>query len=266
MGERVQVEAAPRPVLVVRDVEMTFSSPENPLEALERASFVLAAHEFVSIIGPSGCGKSTLLRILAGLVRPSSGEVLLDGAPVTEPHTKVGVVFQHANLMPWRTARANVMLPLEVQGAPREEARRRAQEMLALVGLEGFEESLPRELSGGMRQRVALARALVHDPDLLLLDEPFGALDALTRERMNWELLRIWQHQRKTVLMVTHSIPEAIYLSDRVLIMSNRPGRIKRDVTIDLPRPRHPDVMYAPRFVEYDRLLHAALADEDPGA
>jgi len=264
LSESVQVEAAPRPVLVVRDVEMTFSSPDNPLEALERASFVLAAHEFVSIIGPSGCGKSTLLRILAGLVRPSSGEVLLDGAPVTEPHTKVGVVFQHANLMPWRTARANVMLPLEVQGAPREEARRRAQEMLALVGLEGFEESLPRELSGGMRQRVALARALVHDPDLLLLDEPFGALDALTRERMNWELLRIWQHERKTVLMVTHSIPEAIYLSDRVLIMSNRPGRIKREVAIDLPRPRQPDDMYSPRFLEYNRLLHSALAEDAP--
>lgn len=264
MGERVQVEAAPRPVLVVRDVEMTFSSPENPLEALERASFVLAAHEFVSIIGPSGCGKSTLLRILAGLVRPSSGEVLLDGAPVTEPDTRVGVVFQHANLMPWRTALANVMLPLEVQGTPREEARRRAWEMLELVGLEGFEESLPRELSGGMRQRVALARALVHDPDLLLLDEPFGALDALTRERMNWELLRIWQHERKTVLMVTHSIPEAIYLSDRVLIMSSRPGRIKREVAIDLPRPRRPDDMYSPRFLEYNRLLHAALAEEAP--
>ncbi len=266
MGPSTQAQVGGRPVLVVRDLQMTFSSPENPLEALEQASFALAAHEFVSIIGPSGCGKSTLLRILAGLVPPSGGEVLLDGTPVTEPHSKVGLVFQHANLMPWRTALRNVMLPLEVQGMPKEEAGRRAAEMLLLVGLEGFEGALPRELSGGMRQRVALARALVHDPDLLLLDEPFGALDALTRERMNWELLRIWQHQRKTVLMVTHSIPEAIYLSDRVLIMSNRPGRIKRDVTIDLPRPRHPDVMYAPRFVEYDRLLHAALADEDPGA
>lgn len=252
-----------RPVLVADDLQMTFASPDSPLEALEQASFVLRASEFVSIIGPSGCGKSTLLRILAGLVRPTRGRVLLNGRQVHEPQREIGLVFQHANLMPWRTALGNVMLPLQVQGIAEPEAERRAGEMLELVGLADFRDTLPRELSGGMRQRVALARALVYDPEVLLMDEPFGALDALTRERMNWELLRIWQHRRKTVLMVTHNIQEAISLSDRVLIMSSRPGRIKREVAIDLPRPRHPDDVYTPRFLELNRLLHQALGDAE---
>ncbi len=262
MVEGARTGEAARAVLVAKDLQMTFSSPENPLEALEQASFTVGAHEFVTIIGPSGCGKSTLLRILAGLVRPTGGTVTLDGAPIVGPHAKVGLVFQHSNLMPWRTALENILLPLEVQRQPADSARQRAQEMLELVGLQGFERALPRELSGGMRQRVALARALVHDPDVLLLDEPFGALDAMTRERMNWELLRIWQRQQKTVLMVTHSIPEAIYLSDRVLIMTARPGRIKREVAIDLARPRHPEDLYTPRFMELNRLLHQALGEE----
>jgi len=252
-----------RAVLVADNLQMTFAAPDSPLEALEQASFALWRNEFVSIIGPSGCGKSTLLRILAGLVQPTAGRVLLDGREVHEPQREIGIVFQHATLMPWRSALENVMLPLQVQGQPQDGAMQRAAEVLELVGLADFGGALPRELSGGMQQRVALARALVHDPEVLLLDEPFGSLDALTRERMNWELLRIWQHRRKTVLMVTHSIQEAAFLSDRVLIMSARPGRITREVAVDLPRPRRPEDLYTPRFLELNRLLHQALSDAE---
>jgi NitT/TauT family transport system ATP-binding protein len=248
-----------QPVLVAEHLQMVFSSPDMPLEALAEASFEVASSEFICLIGPSGCGKSTLLRILGGLVQPTGGLVLLNGLPLTEPQRQIGYVFQRANLMPWRSALHNVMLPLEIQGVPRLEAERRACEMLELVDLADFAGALPRDLSGGMRQRVALARALVYDPDVLLLDEPFGALDALTRERLNWELVRIWQVRRKTVLMVTHSIQEAIFLSDRVLTMSPRPGRIEREVAIDLPRPRTPEDLYTPRFVELARTLRETL-------
>lgn len=238
---------------------MVFTSPSE-LEALAEADFALAPNEFVSIIGPSGCGKSTLLRVLAGLVCPTSGRVLLGGIPFNEPQREIGFVFQHANLMPWRSALRNVMLPLEIQGASKSEAERKAREILALVGLNDFMDSLPRDLSGGMRQRVALARAFVYDPEVLLLDEPFGSLDAITRERMNWELLRIWELRRKTVLMVTHDIREALFLSDRVFIMSARPGYIKQEVSVDLPRPRRQDILYTPRFLELERILRDALA------
>ena len=249
----------PKPILVADHLQMVFTSPDSPLEALAEASFSVALNEFVSIIGPSGCGKSTLLRILAGLVSPTSGRVLLDGEPLREPQRKIGFVFQHANLMPWRTALRNVMLPLEIQAVPRAEAERKARELLELVGLTDFADALPRDLSGGMRQRVALARAFVYDPEVLLLDEPFGALDALTRERMNWELLRIWEVRRKTVLMVTHDIQEAVFLSDRVLAMTPLPGRMKREVNIDLPRPRTQEDLYSPRFLTLARTLRDSL-------
>jgi NitT/TauT family transport system ATP-binding protein len=248
-----------QPILVAEHLQMTFTSPDAPLEALAEADFQLWPNEFVTIIGPSGCGKSTLLRILAGLVRPTAGRVILDGASLERPQRSVGFVFQHPTLMPWRSALRNVMLPLEIAGAARDEAERRARDLLGLVGLEEFAEAYPRELSGGMQQRVALARALVYDPELLLLDEPFGALDALTRERLNWELLRIWRARRKTVLMVTHNIQEAVFLSDRVLTMSPRPGRIEGEVDIDLPRPREQQVLYAPRFLELTRILRDSL-------
>ncbi|HHX42445.1 MAG TPA: ABC transporter ATP-binding protein [Chloroflexi bacterium] len=251
--------AAKGAVLVAERVEMTFVSPDSSLEALAEATVALAPNEFVSIIGPSGCGKSTLLRILAGLVRPTGGRVLLHGQPLTHPHRQIGVVFQHANLMPWRSALRNVTLPLEIQGIAADIAERRGREMLELVGLADFADALPRDLSGGMRQRVALARALVHDPEVLLLDEPFGALDALTRERMNWELLRIWEARRKTVLMVTHDIQEAIFTSDRVLVMTARPGHIRAEVAIDLPRPRSPEDLYSPRFMELSHTLRDLL-------
>lgn len=248
-----------RPILTARQLQVVFESEDSRLEALQEATFDVLPNEFVCIIGPSGCGKSTLLRALGGLIRPTRGHVLLDGQPLTGPQRRIGFVFQQHNLMPWRSALENVSLPLELQRIPRHEARARAREMLALVDLQEFARSRPQELSGGMRQRVALARELVYDPDVLLLDEPFGALDALTREQMNLELLRIWSARRKTVVMVTHNIQEAIHLSDRVLIMTSRPGRVEGEVRIDLPRPRSVDDLYAPRFVELARALRASL-------
>lgn len=247
------------PILVADRVQMTFASADSHLEALAEASLAVMPNEFVCLIGPSGCGKSTLLRILGGLVRPTSGRVLFEGQPLTHPLRRIGFLFQRATLMPWRTALGNVMLPLEIEGMPRTQAEARAREFLRLVGLEEFAEALPRDLSGGMSHRVALARALVYDPDVLLLDEPFAALDALTREQLNWELLRIWQVRKKTVVMVTHNIQEAIFLSDHVLVMSPRPGRIEHKVPIEIPRPRSLDDLYSPQFLELTRLLRAYL-------
>jgi NitT/TauT family transport system ATP-binding protein len=196
---------------------------------------------------------------LSGLLSPTSGEILFGEEPLTGPRREIGFVFQKANLMPWRTVLENITLPLELLHVPPDEARREAQELVELVGLEGFEESLPRDLSGGMAQRVAIARALVHDPRILLLDEPFGALDALTRERMGAELLRIWQARRKTVVMVTHAIPEAVFLADRVLVLSPRPGKVRLNMLIDLPRPREDEMRYTPAFGELAQQLRAAI-------
>lgn len=217
--------------------------------------------EFVSIVGPSGCGKSTLLRILGGLLRPTSGAVYLDGKPLRSTSRDVAYVFQNANLMPWRTALRNVTLPLEVVGLARSASDSRAQALLELVGLEGFEQAYPRQLSGGMAQRVAIARALVADPEVLLLDEPFGALDALSRELMNLELLRIWRARAVTVVMVTHNLQEAVFLSDRVLVMSPRPGRIHANVRVDLPRPRSLEVMYTEFFGALARKVRQAIGE-----
>jgi NitT/TauT family transport system ATP-binding protein len=228
------------------------------LRTLDDVSFSVEPQEFVCLVGPSGSGKSTLLRLLAGLLLPTSGQVLFEGQPLTGPRRRMGFVFQKANLMPWRTVLANVTLPLELQGVPPAEAARRAQELIDLVGLSGFEASLPRGLSGGMEQRVAIARALVHNPDVLLLDEPFGALDALTRERMGAELLRIWEARKKTVVLVTHSIPEALLLADRVLVLSARPGQIRLALDVPLPRPRRVEMEYSAEF--------GALAAEVRGA
>ncbi len=225
------------PLLVADGVEMTYTDGGR-VEALAEASLAVAQGEFVCLLGPSGCGKSTLLHILGGLRQPTAGRVLFDGRPLRSPQQRIAYVFQKANLMPWRTALANVALPLEVRGVPRAEAAERAREMLTLVGLEGFADSYPRRLSGGMEQRVAIARALVQGAEVLLLDEPFGSLDALTREQLNEELLRIWQAQRLTVVMVTHSIAEAIFLADRVLVLTSRPGRLALQLPVTLPRPR----------------------------
>ena len=218
------------------------------LRTLEDVSFAVEPQEFVALVGPSGSGKSTLLRLLGGLLRPTGGQVLFEGEPLTGPRRRIGFVFQKANLMPWRTVLGNITLPLELQSVPAAEAAARAQELIDLVGLTGFEASLPRGLSGGMEQRVAIARALIHNPDVLLLDEPFGALDALTRERMGAELLRIWEARKKTVVLVTHSIPEALLLADRVLVLSSRPGRIRLTLDVPLARPRRVEMEYSPEF------------------
>ncbi len=254
-----------QPILVVNNLYAVFNgggsaaSDDGSLRVLDDISFSVEPQQFVCVLGPSGSGKSTLLRILAGLLRPTSGEIFLEGELLEGPRPGVGFVFQKSNLMPWRTVLENIALPLELQNMPHEAAVEKAQEMVDLVGLQGFESSLPRDLSGGMAQRVAIARALAHDPDILLLDEPFGALDALTRERMGAELLRIWNTDCKTVVMVTHSIQEALFLADRVLVLSPRPGRLRLDLTVDLPRPRQEDVIYSLRFADLSRELRAAI-------
>ena len=223
----------------------------NDIHALTDANFAIAEGEFVTVVGPSGCGKSTLLKILAGILRRTSGEVLLRQRAVDGPSREVGVVFQAPVLLPWRNVLENVMLPVEIQRRDRALYERRARDYLKLVGLEGFEGKYPNELSGGMQQRVGISRALVHEPALLLMDEPFGALDAMTREAMNLELLRIWQESRKTVLLVTHSIPEAVFLADRVIVMTPRPGRISEIMKIHLPRPRGLEIINSEPFGRY---------------
>src|SRR5829696_909565 len=243
------------PILTIRNLSAVFPDSNGGFRALQDVSFDVHPQEFVCVLGSSGSGKTTLLRILAGLLPPTSGSFTFGHGE--QPST--GMVFQQANLMPWRTVIENIKLPLEVKKVDDTSARVRAQEMIELVGLQGFEASLPRDLSGGMAQRVAIARALIHDPDLLLLDEPFGSLDALTRERMWTELSRIWQMRQKTVIMVTHSINESLFLADRVLVLTQRPGRIKTDVEVDLPRPRTDDIRYTPHFGELARKLRQAI-------
>jgi NitT/TauT family transport system ATP-binding protein len=249
------------PILRADHVGVVFTDGECDLGALEDISFKVSHGQLICFVGPSGCGKSTLLRVLAGLLQPTVGYVALYDRPCTGPCDDIGIVFQHSNLMPWRTVLQNITLPLEVQGENTESARQRATELIHLVGLEGFEGSYPHQLSGGMAQRVAIARALVYDPEILLLDEPFGALDALTRERMNIELLRIWQVRRKTVIMVTHNIQEAILLADRVLVMTNRPGRITADIPISLPRPRSQMLVYDPAFLDLARRIRQEIRE-----
>ncbi|MDB5818309.1 MAG: transporter ATP-binding protein [Rhizobacter sp.] len=233
----------------------TFGPPgAGGLLALDDINCAIAEGSFVSVVGPSGCGKSTLLRIVAGLLGASQGTVTMDGQPIRGTRRDVGVVFQSSILLPWRTIIENVMLPAEVLGLEMKAARARAMDLLRMVRLEGFENKLPRQLSGGMQQRASIARALLHDPKILLMDEPFGALDAMTREKMNLELQRIWAESGKTVILITHSIPEAIFLGDVVFVMTARPGSLERVIRVDLPRPRTMHAMGSPAF--------SAVADE----
>lgn len=232
-------------------VEKMFSSRNRKVKAVDGVSLAIRPGEFVSIVGPSGCGKSTLMMMVSGLISTSAGRIEVRERPVTAPVTDVGIVFQRDALLEWRTILENVLLPIDVRGLDRKLYEDRARALLKQVGLAGFENNHPWELSGGMRQRVSLCRALVHHPSMLLMDEPFGALDALTREQMNLDLQKIWMEDRKTVLFITHSIWEAIFLADRVIVMSPRPGRIACEITIDLPRPRRLAVREAPDFGRY---------------
>lgn len=254
------IDSESSPTLHISHVSADFNNGSGRLEVLHDINFDVQQSEFVCILGPSGSGKSTLLRILGGLLPASAGVVKLDGKEVVEPRRGVGIVFQDANLMPWRTALENIRLPLELQNIDEEEVRQKAQELIDLVGLTGFENSLPINLSGGMAQRVAIARALVHDPNLLLLDEPFGALDALTRERMGEELLRIWHVRNKTVVMVTHDISEALFLADRVLVLKDQPASITLDMKVDLRRPRISEMRYEEEFGKLAMRLRKAIA------
>jgi NitT/TauT family transport system ATP-binding protein len=236
--------------LELRDVSKVFETDEGETRAVDRCSLAAQEGEFVCILGPSGCGKTTLLRMAAGLIPPTTGEVFFEGTRVDGPPPDIGMVFQRPVLLPWRNSIDNVLLPIEFLGGSLREMRPRAQELLKLVGLEGFERRHPYELSGGMQQRVAISRALIHDPTMLLMDEPFGALDAMTRDVMNLELQRVWLERRKTVLFVTHSIDEAVFLADRVIIMSKRPGRIIEEIHVALERPRKLEDRFSPHFAE----------------
>ncbi len=248
------------PMLAARHISHTFTGDVGTLHVLDHVTFSLERDQFVSLVGPSGCGKSTLLRVLAGLIAPRRGEVMLDGRSITgTPHPNVGLIFQQANLMPWRSVLDNVALPLELDGIERGQREAAAMQLIELVGLAGFVKTYPAELSGGMAQRVAIARALIKHPDLLLLDEPFGALDAMTREHLITELLRIWRAAGSTMLMVTHDINEAVLLSDSVIVMSPRPGSIEARFPVDLPRPRTLEMVHTPAAGRLVSAIRSAL-------
>jgi len=235
----------------IEGVCKTYASKAGRVAALEDVDLTIEPNEFVTLVGPSGCGKSTLLKLIGALIRPSRGVVRFDGTPLTRPTSDVGIVFQDAVLLEWRNVLDNVLLPAEILGLDRAAARARAIHLLDLVGLRGFELRAPRELSGGMQQRASICRALIHDPSVLLMDEPFAALDAMTREELGFELMRIWDTDKKTVVFVTHNIAEAIRLADRVVAMSPRPGRIAKVLKVELPRPRTLDMEFTPQFKAY---------------
>ena len=243
------VPATGAPMLRTRSLSLSYRTRRGAIEALRDVNLAVADGEFVTILGPSGCGKSTLLKLAAGLIAPTSGSIEVAGAPVRGPGADIGVAFQKPTLLPWRTVLDNVLLPTHTVGDKTPASRARALDLLALVGLRDFADNYPNELSGGMQQRVGLARMLQRDPRLLLMDEPFAALDAMTRETLTLELQRIWMRDRKSVLFITHSIPEAVLLSDRVLVMSTRPGSVVEDYRVDLPRPRTLDTLSDPAFV-----------------
>lgn len=252
-------------ILTLRNVSKAFGSPENgagEVAAVNEVSLDVHAGEFFSIIGPSGCGKSTLLRIIGGLIAASGGELDVGGERVNGPHPWIGMVFQEESTFPWRTTLANVEFGLEMRGVALDERRAKAREMIRLVGLSGFEERYPSELSGGMKQRVAIARALVLEPKILLMDEPFGALDEQTRIILGEELLRIRDELKQTIVLVTHNINESVQLSDRVMVMTARPGRVKSIVNIDLPHPRDSSIIASDRFGKLVAQVWGALREE----
>ena len=250
--------------LEARDVTLDYVQPRtgSRLRALDRVNLAIEDGEFVSIVGPSGCGKTTFLSVVDGLMPATDGRILVDGVAVARPGPDRAVVFQDASLLPWRTVLRNALYGLECIGVPRREARERAEHFVAMVGLEGFEHNYPYELSGGMQQRVNLARALVMDPKILLMDEPFAALDAQTREAMQEELLRIWKQAGKTVLFITHQIDEAIFLSDRVIVFSARPGRVKASIAVEIERPRALRLKREARFHALEDRIWGLIHDD----
>ena len=253
-------------LIEVREVNKTYATRSGDVvKALADVTLQVDEGEFVSVVGPSGCGKSTLLKILAGLVSLETGEARIRQEPVRGPRRDLGVVFQEARLLPWLTVLENVLVPARVQNLPAAQSRSRAQGLLQLAGLSDFAQKYPNELSGGMQQRVSIARSMIHDPSILLMDEPFSALDAMTREHMNVELLRIWSASRKTVFFITHSVSEAVFLSDRVIVMTARPGRIQEELTIDLPRPRTLAMMASPEFASLTGHLRSVFEAKGVG-
>ena len=253
--------ASPSPVIAIRNLSLVFQAADTPVVALSDIDLDVAQGEFVSLIGPSGCGKTTLMRVVADLVAPTSGSITVNGVTPAQARRAraYGYVFQAPALYAWRNVERNVMLPLEIVGLPPAQRRERAATYLAMVGLGGFERKYPWQLSGGMQQRVSIARALAFEPQLLLMDEPFGALDEITREHLNEQLLQLWDRSRKTVIFVTHSIAEAVYLSTRIVVMSPRPGRILEVIDSPLPRARPLDIRETPEFLDVARRVRVAL-------
>jgi NitT/TauT family transport system ATP-binding protein len=252
----------------IENVSRSFATDGGSLLALDRVSFDVPAHGIAAVVGPNGSGKSTLLRLISGLLAPDSGTITVDGRPVAEADERVGLVFQEPRLLPWRRALDNAAFPLELAGVGREERSERARSLLDLVGLSGFERAYPHQMSGGMRQRLAIARALARDPSILLLDEPFSALDALTRDRFNVELLDIWQRTGATIVLVTHSIPEAVFLADEVVVLSARPGRVMEHVAVPLGRPREFAIMESAAFAHAAARIrgHLGMSAQDRSA
>lgn len=244
----------------IQGLHKTYLTRTGRTVALQDVDLTIGADEFIALVGPSGCGKSTLLRLVSALIKPSKGKILIDGVALSGPSKDVGIVFQQAVLLPWRNVIDNVLLPAEILGLDMKKARERAHQLLELVGLAGFEKRSPHELSGGMQQRAAICRGLIHNPSVLLMDEPFAALDALTREELGFELLRIWAVEKKTIIFVTHNISEAILLSDRVVAMSPRPGRISEIIEIELPRPRTIDMEFTQQFKSYSDRVRAVIS------
>jgi NitT/TauT family transport system ATP-binding protein len=258
----VQESATAKPILVVDDVVKRFETPEGPVVAVDHVSFTVSPGEFLAVIGPSGCGKSTLFNMIGGLLDGFDGTVSVGGERIAGPHPSIGMVFQEESTFPWRTVIENVAFPLEIEGMRKAERIEKAQRFIALVGLSGFENRYPAELSGGMRQRVAIARTLASEPKILLMDEPFGSLDEQTRLLLGDKVTQIQQQLKQTTMLITHSITEAVQLADRVLVMTYRPGRLKRMVEIDLPRPRSSEVVSSDAFGRYVAQIWSDLREE----
>jgi NitT/TauT family transport system ATP-binding protein len=251
------------PLVSLQGVSRTFVTRSGTdVVALRDVTLDIRRDQFVTVVGPSGCGKTTLMKLVGGITPPTHGTVKLAGEVLLRPSRKVGMVFQRPVLLPWRTVLENVLFPLEMLGWSTDDRKDEAHRLIDLVGLTGFENALPSELSGGMQQRVSICRALIYEPELLLMDEPFGALDAMTREDLSFELLRIWDEKRKTVVFVTHSIAEAVLLADRVIVMTARPGKVVMDVPITLPRPRTPETEFSPAFQDFAKTIRAAVYAE----